>query len=797
VTAYRRWMVLSISALFGLSTLLTALERHQARGQAPPEITLEPVVNGLASPVGITHAGDGTGRLFITLQEGRIVIYDGTSLLETAFLDIRPLVSCCGERGLLSVAFHPDYRTNGLFFVNYTNNDGDTVVARYSVSSDENVADPDSARPIITIAQPFANHNGGQLQFGPDRNLYIGMGDGGSGGDPDNRAQNPNDLLGKMLRIHVDGALPYEIPPTNPFVGTSARGEIWALGLRNPWRFSFDRLTGDLFIADVGQSGREEVDFQPAASGGGENYGWRRMEGSLCFNPGSGCLTPSLTLPVLEYDHSLGCSITGGYRYRGTLNPALYGTYFYGDFCTGRIWAATQSGGAWTTEVALDTDLRISTFGEDEAGEVYVAHLNETTGAVYRIRAPGGGGGKDLVIDGLSLSAATLGAGAATTVTYNVKNRGTVAVPETYTDRIYLSADATLGAGDPQLAASHGHTADLAAGARHSNSQPVTIGAATPPGNYFLLVKADGPGAIAEINEANNVTAVPITVTSTAGGSKDLVIEGLSLSAGTVRAGAATTVTYNVKNRGTVAVLETYIDRIYRSADATLGAGDPQLAASHGHTADLAPGARHSNTRAVTIGASTPPGNYFLLIKADGPGAIAEINEANNVTPIPITVTSSAGGSGGKDLVIEGLSLSAGTVRAGAATTVTYNVKNRGTVAVLETYIDRIYRSADATLGAGDPQLAASHGHTADLAPGARHSNTRAVTIGTSTPPGNYFLLVKADGPGAIAEINEANNVTAVPITVTSSPPAAATGEDSVRLSMTRFSLPLAVEVTR
>lgn len=372
---------------------------------AAPQIQLTPIVSGIDSPLAITHAGDGSGRLFITLQVGRILIHDGQQVLSTPFLDIGALVSTDGERGLLSAAFHPDYVSNGFVYLNYTDLNGDTVVARYTVSADPNVVDPASAVILLTVPQPFANHNGGQLQFGPDGYLYIGMGDGGGGGDPSNNAQSLNSLLGKMLRIDVNAGPPYGIPPDNPFIGDPAAfPEIWALGLRNPWRFSFDRLTGDLWIADVGQANLEEVNVQTAGSAGGENYGWRRMEGDSCFNPASGCNDGSLTLPVLQYDHTLGCSISGGYRYRGQEHPGLAGIYFYGDFCTGRIWGASPDvAGGWTAEELLDTDFRISAFGEDEAGEMYVAYLSSNAGAVFRISevAPdpppqsgsGGGGG--------------------------------------------------------------------------------------------------------------------------------------------------------------------------------------------------------------------------------------------------------------------------------------------------------------------------------------------------------------------------------------------------------------------
>jgi glucose/arabinose dehydrogenase len=358
-----------------------------AQPQAAPQIELTPIASGLGSPVAITHAGDGSGRLFITLQTGQVLIHDGQQLLPTPFLDIAALITAGGERGLFSVAFHPNFSVNGLIYVNYTDLNGDTVVARYAVSADPNVVDPASATILLNVPQPFANHNGGQLQFGPDGYLYIGMGDGGSGGDPQNNAQNLASLLGKMLRIDVDGGPPYGIPPDNPFIGDpAALPEIWALGLRNPWRFSFDRLTGDLFIADVGQNRFEEVNFQAAGSTGGENYGWRLMEADSCFNPASNCNDGSLTLPILQYDHSVGCSISGGYRYRGADHPGLAGLFFYADFCTGRIWTASQdAGGLWVAEELLDTELQVTAFGEDEGGEIYLASFGSNVGSIFRI----------------------------------------------------------------------------------------------------------------------------------------------------------------------------------------------------------------------------------------------------------------------------------------------------------------------------------------------------------------------------------------------------------------------------
>ena len=272
------------------------------------ELVFEPIITGLRGPVAITHAADGSGRLFIALQEGYILVYDGARVLATPFLDITSQVSCCHERGLLSVAFHPNYESNGLFYVNYIDRSdkiGDTIISRFQVSDDPNIADADSEVNLLTIDQPATVHNAGQLQFGPEGFLYIALGDGGLDDDRENHAQRLDSLLGKILRIDVDNGEPFSIPMTNPFSGQpDARAEIWAYGLRNPWRFSFDRRTGDLFIGDVGGHGQravEEVNFQPADSRGGENYGWRFMQGSECFNPPVNCEDPSFTLPILEH----------------------------------------------------------------------------------------------------------------------------------------------------------------------------------------------------------------------------------------------------------------------------------------------------------------------------------------------------------------------------------------------------------------------------------------------------------------------------------------------------------------
>jgi glucose/arabinose dehydrogenase len=340
------------------------------------ELQLIPVASGFDRPTYLTHAGDGSGRNFVVEQTGRILILKDGALNPTPFLDIVSIVgSEANEQGLLSLAFHPDYPNNGFFFVNYTDKQGDTVIARYQVSADPDIADPNSAKVLLTIDQPYRNHNGGQVVFGPDGYLYIGMGDGGSANDPENRAQNLGELLGKILRIDIDQGEPYGVPETNPFVNNSqARPEIWSWGWRNPWRVSFDPANGDMYIADVGQNQYEEVHMEPAGSPGGQNYGWRLMEGSHCHNP-SQCdpRALGLVLPVAEYDHGLGCSVTGGYVYRGSQFPALDGIYFYGDYCSGIIWGLRlEANGSWSQAELRRSDARISSFGQDEAGEVYL-----------------------------------------------------------------------------------------------------------------------------------------------------------------------------------------------------------------------------------------------------------------------------------------------------------------------------------------------------------------------------------------------------------------------------------------
>jgi glucose/arabinose dehydrogenase len=368
-------------ALAFLAAVIAAAAPQAADTAAAPRVRLVPVVRaGLVQPLFLTHAGDRSGRLFVVEQPGRVRVLTGGGLRATPFLDLRGRVLFGGERGLLGLAFHPRYAGNGRFFVDYTRRtDGATVVEEFRVSADPNVAAP-AGRVVLTVPQPFASHKGGMLAFGPGGYLFVGLGDGGGAGDPGNRAQDRRQLLGKILRLDVDRGRPYAIPPGNPFADGGGRPEIFALGFRNPWRFSFDRSTGALYAGDVGEKRVEEVDRVVL----GGNYGWRRLEGNLCFKPAVGCDRTGLRPPILTYAHASGrCAVTGGYVYRGRAIPGLVGGYVYGDFCTGEIFV--RRAGAAPARL-LDTGLMISSFGEDQAGELYVVGLG---GTVHRLAAAG------------------------------------------------------------------------------------------------------------------------------------------------------------------------------------------------------------------------------------------------------------------------------------------------------------------------------------------------------------------------------------------------------------------------
>lgn len=384
--------------MYRVGVLLAIVAVGACSGLGPGPAGGKPVrlrlfASGLDKPLYLTAAPGDTARQFVVEQPGKIRIIQHDSLLATPFLDITSQVGYDGnERGLLSVAFDPNYAGNGHFFVDYTDVSGNIEVMRYTVSANPNAGDPATADTVLEIGHStYANHNGGLLLFGPDGFLYIGTGDGGSGGDPLHNGQDSTKLLGKILRIDVS-SLPYTIPSSNPFASKApARPEIWAYGMRNPWRFSFDRQTHDLYVGDVGQDTYEEVDFAASGDPGGHNYGWNVMEGMHCYPPGSSCDQTGLTLPIFEYAHGpgdvVGCAILGGYVYRGSLAPALSGRYLYADLCSGFVRTFTWTG-AVTDQLDLTSEVGshagVTSFGEDARGELY---LVVGDGSVYRFEA--------------------------------------------------------------------------------------------------------------------------------------------------------------------------------------------------------------------------------------------------------------------------------------------------------------------------------------------------------------------------------------------------------------------------
>jgi glucose/arabinose dehydrogenase len=374
-------------ALVGMIVAVVAVGGFRAgAADVPFSPALQQVGVGFSEPLFLTHAGDGSGRIFVVEKGGTIALLKDGQRVAPAFLDIRDRVGTRGfERGLLGLAFHPDYERNGFLYVNYTDGRGRTVVERYTVfANDPNRADPSTAKLIIRIDQPFANHNGGMIAFGPDGYLYIGMGDGGGAGDPIKAGQDRNTLLGKILRIDVNNGDPYAIPADNPFVNGGGAPEIWSYGWRNPWRFSFDRATGDFYAGDVGQNAWEEISYEKAGSPGGLNYGWNTMEGTHCFAPRTNCNRDGLVLPIAEYTRSEGISVTGGYVYRGEAFPNMVGYYFFADFGSSNVWALKQdNAGVWQMTKIMNAQFAVSSFGEDEAGELYLTDFGR--GQIYRL----------------------------------------------------------------------------------------------------------------------------------------------------------------------------------------------------------------------------------------------------------------------------------------------------------------------------------------------------------------------------------------------------------------------------
>jgi glucose/arabinose dehydrogenase len=524
---------LAAPALLGLALLVAPVTTLYA--QAATEVELELVLSGMSATLDLKNAGDG--RLFAVGQTGlvQVVTFDAegnASLLPTPFLDLSTLVSSGGEQGLLGIAFHPDYADSGYFFVNYTclaaqqadcASDGDTIIARYTVSANPDVADPDSALVMAAIPQNAGNHNGGGLQFepfpDPEDNrtiLYIGMGDGGGSNDPNQNAQNPGSLLGKMLRVDVDNpgaALPrYNIPSDNPSI-PGALDEIWAYGLRNPWRFSFDWLTGDLYIGDVGQNAREEIDFQPQSSTGGENYGWRQCEGTrvnFADAAPDGCTGGGgLTPPILEYAHGAGCySVTGGYVYRGLeFDAELGGTYFYADYCSGELWGARPDGaGGWTNEITENTGLTFAftTFGENVDGELYLA---TGSGDLYRIRPPATPA-PDLTVNMVDGPLYGFLGGLINVASTSVQNQGSA--PAGANEVGYYFITDPDGQPDQTFSGSSCPVPALAGGSVFNCVDiaidvPVTLTA----GTYSLVAIVDDLDAVTETDETNNDLADP------------------------------------------------------------------------------------------------------------------------------------------------------------------------------------------------------------------------------------------------------------------------------------------------
>ncbi len=380
-------LILALVAL-SLATMVGIPGKTPAAPDGPLPARLELLASGFDKPVDLADPGDGSGRLLIVEQTGAIRILRGGAVEPDPFLDLSDSVSIDSEQGLLGLALHPDFASNGRFVVDYTDVDGDTRIVAYDVDpTDPDRADPASAREILVIPQPYRNHNGGDVHFGPDGMLYIGMGDGGAGGDPNRNGQNPDTLLGAILRIDIDGATdgPYAIPADNPYATGGGAPEVWITGLRNPWRFSFDRATGDLWIGDVGQERREEVDFLPAGTAAGANLGWNVLEGDVCLAAET-CDRNGMVMPVHVYPHEGGaCSITGGYRYRGEAIPALTGVYLFGDYCSGVVSGlAANDDGSWGVIGELATGGNVSSFAEDAAGEIYVLTLG---GDIYRLVA--------------------------------------------------------------------------------------------------------------------------------------------------------------------------------------------------------------------------------------------------------------------------------------------------------------------------------------------------------------------------------------------------------------------------
>jgi len=627
------WWIVLCSLSWGTIPLL------YAQNNGLPDIALTRYVGGFDKPVHITNAGDGSQRLFVVEQEGLIRIIKNKTLLTKPFLDISARVSCCGERGLLSVAFPLGYANKGYFYVNYTNNDGNTVVARYRVTSDPDVANPNSEEVILTIDQPFSNHNGGQLAFGPDGYLYIGMGDGGSEGDPQNNGQRPDTLLGKLLRIDVEsGTSPYAVPPTNPFFqNRTYRREVWAFGLRNPWRFSFDRQTGDLYIGDVGQDSYEEIDVQLRSSPGGENYGWRIMEGNHCF-ASTTCSQSGLTLPVVEYDHSQrNCSVTGGVVYRGQQFSRLQGVYFYGDYCSGIIWALKITSSTLQSKRLLDTSFAISTFGEDETGEAYLADYS--SGVIYRITDANSPTGADLSVS-ISDAPDPVVVNAKLTYSLAITNSGPSSTAGVQISTTLPSGVTFVSATASQGSCSGAATVTCQLNTLASGAAATVTVVVTPTATGGLSLTATISGNESDPSANNNTATAVTTVSSSAPppSPSPPSVEGpdftgiwQNISQNCKGSGASQKCklkgTFVVQNLGTQNASSASV-QFYLSSNSTVEAGDALLASST--TSALKKGKNKKRTLKVTLPTGSNASGQFVIAVIDPEHSVTERNESNN-----------------------------------------------------------------------------------------------------------------------------------------------------------------------
>jgi uncharacterized repeat protein (TIGR01451 family) len=675
--------------------------------QSWPQISFAKPIAGFTHPTHLTAAYDGSGRLFIVEQAGRVRIIKNGVVQSTPFLDITARVgSTSGTKGLLSIAFPPGFTSNQHFYVNYTTSAGYLVIARYYVSSNPDVADPNTEQ-IVLIDGPFPDHYGGELSFGPlDGYLYVGIGTG-SGSSPDNLGQDLRVLRGKLLRIDVETGHPatYTIPATNPHVGTAnARQEIWAIGVRNPWRSSFDPATGDYYIADVGQAAREEVDVEPAGSAGGANYGWNIMEGSLCFGTTT-CDTTGLILPVAEYDHTQGCSIAGGTVYRGTLYPTLEGIYFFGDWCSGQIWGLQPADGAWQSALLYQSTLSVISFTQDESGKLWVADY--ASGAIYPIKA-----GPPAPIN-LSLTQSDsldpCPAGSRLTYTIQIRNNSSslatgVVVNDTMpTGASFVSVSSTVGACTrsattgvtcriPSLAAGASATMTLIVqpqvvgtisnvvnaianepdtnSADNSSTETTDITAATDlkitvtdgkasiaagsQNTYTIIVTNSGPVGVtgASIRDVfpNIFTGVSFTATQT-GGATAFTASGSGNIADTVNMPAGSKITYKATGKLSAAATGT----LSNSAAVTAPAGVSDLNSANNSAtdsdsitfkADLKITVTDGRTTAVAGSKNT----YTIVVNNLGPsnvsGAVINDTFASTFTGVTYTATQTGGASG-------------------------------------------------------------------------------------------------------------------------------------------------------